>query len=78
MIKTYMGKAEMQGSCSVLLADLTTACGAVKDVLIENGISEDEAKKQIKKSVQIALMTDEEVEEHLGKLFVEKLLKGLV
>ncbi len=61
MIKTDKGQTEISGDIPSVLADIGVISKVVKDILIENGIPEDEAKEKIIDMVKKGFMSNEEI-----------------
>lgn len=55
MIKTNVGKTQLEGNIPTFLADIGAICGSVKEVLMEKGFSEESADKMIKEFVELGL-----------------------
>lgn len=67
MIKCNMGIVEIPKNKTLTMAELSTVVSAIKESLIENGLSEDEAKKEIEEAVNIGLMSEEEMDKEMKK-----------
>ena len=60
MIKSNKGRVELEGTPIVLVGELGTAIQAVYQTLLNAGIDKTFAEKNIRKTFELALMTDEE------------------
>lgn len=78
MIKSNKGRVELKGTPIVLVGELGTAIQAVYQALLNAGIDKTFAEKNIRKTCELALLTDkerEEVSKDLDKKIDEKLDK---
>ena len=68
MIKSNKGRVELEGTPIALVGELGTTIQAVYQALLNAGIDKTFAEKNIRKTCELALMTDEEQEEVLKDL----------
>lgn len=68
MIKSNKGRVELKGTPIVLVGELGTAIQAVYQALLNAGIDKTFAEKNIRKTCELALLTDEEQEDVLKGL----------
>ena len=68
MIKSNKGRVELEGTPIVLVGELGTAIQAVYQALLNAGIDKTFAEKNIRKTCELALLTDEEKEDVLKGL----------
>lgn len=68
MIKSNKGRVELKGTPIVLVVELGTAIQAVYQALLNAGIDKTFAEKNIRKTCELALLTDEEQEDVLKGL----------
>ena len=79
MIKTEKGKVTLQGSIPELLTDVTMTCKAIKESIIADGENEEAAKTCLQKSLDLALMSKNELDvEFMKSLAMMAVLKGFV
>mgnify|MGYP007066906002 CR=1 FL=1 len=79
MIKTENGKVTLQGSIPELLTDVTMTCKAIKESIIADGENEETAKACLQKSLDLAFMSEKDLDMELIKLMAMMAgLKGLV
>lgn len=67
MIKSDMGVVEIPKNKALCMTDFSTIVNTINKFLIESGLSEDEAKKEIEKAVNIGFMSAEEVDKEVMK-----------
>lgn len=72
MIKSNKGRVELEGTPIVLVGELGTAIQAVYQALLNAGIDKTFAEKNIRKTCELALLTDEEQEDVLKGLDKKK------
>lgn len=78
MIKSNKGRVELEGTPIALIGELGTAIQAVYQALLNAGIDKTFAEKNIRKTCELALLTDkeqEEVSKDLDRKIDEKLDK---
>lgn len=68
MIKSNKGRVELKGTPIVLVGELGTAIQAIYQALLNAGIDKTFAEKNIRKTCELALLTDEEQEDVLKGL----------
>lgn len=68
MIKSNKGRVELKETPIVLVGELGTAIQAVYQALLNAGIDKTFAEKNIRKTCELALLTDEEQEDVLKGL----------
>lgn len=79
MIKTEKGEIQLRGSISELLTDVTIICKAIKESIIAAGENEETAKACLQKSLDLAFMSEKDLDMELIKLMAMMAgLKGLV
>lgn len=71
MIRADMGKVEMEGTILMLLAELTTICAALKENIMEVGMSEEKAKEHIQECLDMAFMSEVELDKQTRRAMVE-------
>lgn len=77
MIKSKDGKGTIKGRPTTLLADYSSITKGLVEALVQNGVTEEEAREMVRYAHRIGLMTDEEIKKEV----VEKtrmFLKDLV
>ena len=77
MIKFEDGTIELKGTVSSLMTETTMILREIKEVAIKDGLSEEDAIDFIRKSFEVAFMTEEQVKESAAKNFM-KLLFGVL
>ena len=68
MIKSNKGRVELEGTPIELVGELGTAIQSVYQALLNAGIDKTFAEKNIRKTCELALLTDEEQEDVLKGL----------
>lgn len=69
MIKANNGKVKIKGGTPEVLTDMTLIIKSVNKMLIDNGLTQEEAKEVIAQGYEMATMTEKELElKLLGKL----------
>ena len=77
MIKIEDETIELKGTVPSLMTDTTMILREIKEVAIKDGLSEEDAIDFIRKSIEVAFMTEEQVKEEAAKNFM-KLLFGVL
>lgn len=77
MIKIEDGTIELKGTVPSLMTDTTMILREIKEAAIKDGLSEEDAKDFIRKSIEVAFMTEEQLKEEATKNFM-KLLFGVL
>lgn len=77
MIKVDKSKVEMQGTVPMLLAELTCLCNSLKNIMVENGRSEAEAKDNLIHALELAFMSSEELDAEVKNVLLKIMMKGL-
>lgn len=77
MIKFEDGTIELKGTVPSLMTETTMILREIKEVAIKDGLSEEDAIDFIRKSFEVAFMTEEQVKESAAKNFM-KLLFGVL
>lgn len=80
MIRTEWDRTELKGSDCTILAEFGATAGCIKQMLMENGYSEEKAKEKIMDAVEFGLKSEEEMEafaEEKMKEFAERIAKDL-
>lgn len=67
MIKCDMGIVEISKNKTLTMTEFSMIVSAINESLIKNGLSKDEAKKEIEESVNIGLMSEAELNEEMKK-----------
>lgn len=78
MITVDRSNVHLKGSVPMLLTEITMACKTLKEIIIEDGIGEDKAKEHLQRSLNMAFMSQEELDRETVKVMVERIWKGLV
>lgn len=78
MIKSNKGKVELKDDISSILAELTTACRAIKEAIVDEGGNEEEAKASLQRCLDLAFMSKEEIVQEVKRAIEEMISKGLV
>lgn len=78
MIRADMGRVEAKGDMPMLLAELTCICNTLKKGIMEDGLSEEKAKEHIQECLDMAFMSEKEIDEKTRRAMINILLKGLV
>lgn len=74
MIKVKKGEAKLKGRPSDILTELSIAIRGTVDALEENGIPHEVAVASVKKSVELAFKTREELEQEAKQKIGELLM----
>lgn len=77
MIKFEDGTIELKGTVPSLMTETTMILREIKEAAIKDGLSEEDAKDFIRKSIENAFMTEEQLKEEVAKNFM-KLLFGVL
>lgn len=77
MITVDKDNVHVEGSIPVLLTEITMVCKSLREVIIEDGKSEDVAKEQLQMSLDMAFMSKEEIDREVIKAMAKMILKGL-
>ena len=77
MIKFEDGTIELKGTVPSLMTETTMILREIKEAAIKDGLSEEDAKDFIRKSIESAFMTREQLKEEVAKNFM-KLLFGVL
>jgi hypothetical protein len=72
MIKTKKGKTQIKGSDVEIIADLTCIAKTIFTGF-EKDMPKEEIKEKMHRSIDIATMTEEELDESISQLFKKKL-----
>ena len=78
MIRVDKGNVEMKGDMPMVLSELTCLCSALKEAILEDGKSEEHAKHCIQECLDMAFMSEAELDERVKKALINILMKGLV
>lgn len=78
MFKVNRGEVEANGSMPELLTEMTMLCRALKEMIVEDGLSEKDAKEHLQMSLDLAFMPREELDNEVKKALVGMILKRLV
>lgn len=78
MIRANKGNVKMKGDMIMVLSDLTCICAALREAILEDGKSEEHAKHCIQECLDMAFMSEEELDERTKKALVNIIMKGLV
>lgn len=73
MIRVNKGRVKIKGDMPMLLSELTCLCYALKESILEDGKSEEKAKKCIQECLDMAFMSEEELDERVRKAMVNML-----
>lgn len=77
MIKTKHGTTEIEGSVSEILADFTIIARRIREVLIECGMSVENADKKINDFIERSKKSKEELEKELLNKCMERVLLNM-
>lgn len=78
MIRVDKGNVKMKGDMPMVLSELTCLCSALKESILEDGKSEDQAKECIQECLDMAFMSEKELDERVAKALISIIMKGLV
>ena len=71
MIKFEDGTIELKGTVPSLMTETTMILREIKEAAIKDGLSEEGAKDFIRKSIESAFMTREQLKEDVAKNFLK-------
>ena len=71
MIKFEDGTIELKGTVPSLMTETTMILREIKEAAIKDGLSEEDAKDFIRKSIESAFMTREQLKEKVAKNFTK-------
>ena len=71
MIKFEDKNIELKGTLPALLTEVNMILREIKEVAIEDGFSEKNAEEFIRKSIEAAFMTKEQLKEEVAKNFLK-------
>lgn len=71
MIKFEDGTIELKGTVPSLMAETTMILREIKEATIKDGLSEEDAIDFIRKSIENAFMTKEQLKEEVAKNFLK-------
>lgn len=84
MIKSKDGKGTMKGRPITLLAEYSSITKGLVEALVQNGVTEEEAREMVRHAHRLGLMTDEDIKkeaaEKIGNLLkrvADKIQKSL-
>lgn len=67
MIKCVNGAVETPKDKALAMTEFSMIASAIKEGLVKDGASEDDAKKEIREAVELAFLSEEELKEVLEK-----------
>ena len=77
MIKFEDETIELKGTVPSLMTETTMILREIKEAVIKDGLSEEDAIDFIRKSIEVAFMAEEQLKEEVAKNFM-KLLFGVL
>ena len=78
MITVNKENVHLKGNMPELLTEVTVACRALKETMAEDGLSEEQAKEQLQRCVDLAFMRQEELDMEVQKAVAKMILGRLM